>query len=689
MSVLDDKKSKLETGSNTGVYIWAILIFILIGGGNLIYGLQQGAHNQERLAKAGDLRVLSQQVAKNASEASQGREEAFQELINSSKELQIKLGHLVQGDVSKGLPASPEPYKNDLRTVQRGWNLMKEQADIVSNGKETVLNLHEIANLLNQNIPQMQFFYERIQDILLDSNAPVQQIVYATRQRLHAERIMGNLGEVLAGGEGSKEAAETFGTDVDTFGGILNGMLEGDDLLDIQRVRNSEAREALQQVAELYGPVKTNVDFVIASVDALNEVHQASDEIFKQAGNMTEFTENLQKAYQQGRKSEGIESSLGHPIISGVFGGLILIFLFILYLRQRKDDRGRTERARVARDEERRQNEKNQQAIIRLLDEMEGLADGDLTTNATVTEDFTGAIADAMNFTIDQLRNLVATIKESVVKLANATDATQNISRELAQASRNQAQEITGASAAINEMAVSIEQVSANASESATVAEKSVDIAKKGGEVVRNTIQGMDTIREQIQETSKRIKRLGESSQEIGDIVSLINDISDQTNILALNAAIQASMAGEAGRGFAVVADEVQRLAERSGNATKQIEALVKTIQTDTNEAVISMEASTSEVVHGARLAQDAGVALEEIERVSKSLADLIQNISNAARQQAASAGHVSNTMNVIQEITNQTSEGSQNTATAIGTLAELADELNNSIAGFKLPDEV
>jgi len=232
---------------------------------------------------------------------------------------------------------------------------------------------------------------------------------------------------------------------------------------------------------------------------------------------------------------------------------------------------------------------------------------------------------------------------------------------------------------------VSIEQVSANASESSQVAEKSVEIAKKGGSVVRNTIRGMDTIREQIQETSKRIKRLGESSQEIGNIVSLINDIADQTNILALNAAIQASAAGEAGRGFAVVADEVQRLAERSGNATKQIEALVKTIQTDTNEAVISMEDTTSEVVRGARLAQDAGVALEEIESVSTNLADLIQSISNAARQQAASAGHVSNTMTVIQEITTQTSEGTQETAKSIGQLTLLSDELRRSVSGFKL----
>ena len=258
----------------------------------------------------------------------------------------------------------------------------------------------------------------------------------------------------------------------------------------------------------------------------------------------------------------------------------------------------------------------------------------------------------------------------------------------LADASEHQAQEIAGASAAVNEMAVSIDQVSSNASESSAVAERSVAIAKKGAEVVQNTIRGMDNIREQIQETSKRIKRLGESSQEIGDIVSLINDIADQTNILSLNAAIQASMAGDAGRGFAVVADEVQRLAERSSAATKQIEALVKTIQSDTNEAVISMEHTTAEVVRGARLAQDAGVALEEIENVSMNLAELIQNISNAARQQASSAAHISNTMNVIQEITSQTSSGTNATAKSIGNLAEMAGELRSSVAGFKLPEE-
>ncbi len=334
------------------------------------------------------------------------------------------------------------------------------------------------------------------------------------------------------------------------------------------------------------------------------------------------------------------------------------------------------------------QNERNQAAILQLLDEIADLAEGDLTTQASVTENFTGAIADSINFAIDQMRGLVSNINQLSVQVARAAAETQTVASDLATAAESQAREIGGASEAINEMAVSIDHVSLNAAESAAVAERAVEIAGKGAGVVQDAINGMDNIRGQIQETAKRIKRLGESSQEIGDIVSLINDIADQTNILSLNAAIQASMAGDAGRGFAVVADEVQRLAERSSAATKQIAALVKTIQSDTTEAVISMEQTTSEVVAGARRAQDAGVALEEIENVSSSLAELIQNISNAARQQAVSAGHVSNTMNVIQEITAQTVSATEQTAASIGKLAAMAVEMRESVEGFKLPDQ-
>jgi twitching motility protein PilJ len=347
---------------------------------------------------------------------------------------------------------------------------------------------------------------------------------------------------------------------------------------------------------------------------------------------------------------------------------------------------GMIRNARSQFQEQAEQNEANQMAILQLLDELSHLAEGDLTVRATVTGDFTGAIADSINAAIDQLRALVSNINGLSQQVSRAVGDTQDTARKLATAAENQAREIGAASRAINEMAVSIDQVSSNAAESASVAERAVEIANNGSHVVQDTITGMDTIRGQIQETSKRIKRLGESSQEIGDIVSLINDIADQTNILSLNAAIQASMAGDAGRGFAVVADEVQRLAERSSAATKQIAALVKTIQTDTNQAVISMEQTTSEVVGGAKRAEDAGVALEEIESVSTQLADLIQNISNAARKQAVSAGHVSNTMTVIQEITAQTANSSEVTAASIGELASMANAMRASVEGFKLP---
>ncbi len=335
------------------------------------------------------------------------------------------------------------------------------------------------------------------------------------------------------------------------------------------------------------------------------------------------------------------------------------------------------------------QNRRNQQAILLLLDEMTNLAEGDLTVHTTVTEDITGAIADSVNYSIDALRNLVNTINNTSKQVASAADVTHDSTQKLTTSSEKQAREIANVTSAVSEMAKSIEQVSDHAKSSADVAQQSVNIAHKGAQAVSRTIDGMDTIREQIQETSKRIKRLGESSQEIGDIVGLIDEIADQTNILALNAAIQASTAGEAGRGFAVVADEVQRLAERAGTATKQIEALVKTIQSDTNEAVISMEQSTSNVVSGARLAENAGEALVEIESVSDNLAALIQNITDAAEKQTIAAGNVSKTMNVIQEITMQTSDSASNTASWVGKLKNLGQELKRSVAGFKLPQSI
>ncbi len=334
-----------------------------------------------------------------------------------------------------------------------------------------------------------------------------------------------------------------------------------------------------------------------------------------------------------------------------------------------------------------RQNQQNQEAILRLLDEMSSLADGDLTVQATVTNDITAAIADAVNYAIEALRDLVTTINETAVQLDSAARQTQAAADHLAKASIAQSRQVAEATEAVTSMAGSIEQVSTNAERCSQVARHAVEISHKGGDAVRRTIDGMNAIRENIQDTSKRIKRLGESSQEIGNIVELINDIAEQTNILALNASIQASMAGEAGRGFAVVADEVQRLAERAGHATRQIEVLVRTIQGDTNEAVVSMERTTTDVVGGAMLAENAGAALGEIEAVSNQIAELVQGISGSARQQAAASGQISRTMQVLREISQQTADNTHATSGAIGRLAVLSAQLRRAAQGFRVAD--
>jgi twitching motility protein PilJ len=364
----------------------------------------------------------------------------------------------------------------------------------------------------------------------------------------------------------------------------------------------------------------------------------------------------------------------------GLIGLALLLIGFLIVLNSKSSQFEVTAKVQAE------QNERNQQAILRLLDEMGSLADGDLTVEATVTEDITGTIADSFNFAIEELRKLVATVNETAIMVDSAAKQTENTAANMAKAADNQGREINAATESIVSMAKSIEEVSGNAERSSDVARHSVEVAHKGGEAVRRTIDGMNTIRETIQDTSKRIKRLGESSQEIGNIIELINDIAEQTNILALNASIQASMAGEAGRGFAVVADEVQRLAERSTNATKQIEVLVRTIQTDTNEAVISMERSTTDVVGGALLAENAGAALDEIEQVSNQIANLVQNISGSAQQQASSAADVTRRTTRLREIGEQTGRATTATAAAISKLSELASQLRKTVSGFTLP---
>jgi twitching motility protein PilJ len=497
---------------------------------------------------------------------------------------------------------------------------------------------------------------------------------YLERFELMVQRIQQDLNGLGAGVSDAAPAAQRLADSLEFLNQVVRGLSGEESGLALAKVSGADPEQRLKTVVQRNAQYTNTVRKAIGAADSLSKAQTAARALPAAASALTAAL----SAAPAPRTDTGGDYRAVILVLLGAAAAL-LVALLVAY--------SKTANVRRASELRVRENERNQEAIMRLLDELSSLADGDLTVQATVTEDITGAIADSINYAIEALRELVTTINDSAIQLDGAAKQTQGAAAHMAKASSAQSRQISAASESMADMAASIEEVSGNSERCADVARHSVDVAHKGGDAVRRTIDGMNAIRETIQETSKRIKRLGESSQEIGNIVELINDIAEQTNILALNASIQASMAGEAGRGFAVVADEVQRLAERAANATKQIEVLVRTIQTDTNEAVVSMERSTTDVVGGALLAENAGAALEEIEQVSNQIASLVQNISASARQQAVASGNISKNMQVVREISSQTAEGSTATSTSIAKLAALSAQLRKSVAGFRLPD--
>ena len=328
-----------------------------------------------------------------------------------------------------------------------------------------------------------------------------------------------------------------------------------------------------------------------------------------------------------------------------------------------------------------------QESILKLLDEMSALADGDLTVEAEVTDQITGAIADSVNFAVIEMRDLVSQINRASIEVANESEQAVTNAQSVSKSNISQAEQISEAADLMQQVSTGMREMSEQANSSSTMASESLQAASQGAQAVRDTIEGMENMREQIQDTSKRIKRLGESSQRIGDIVALIDDIAEQTNILSLNAAIQASMAGEAGRGFAVVSDEVQSLAERSTEATKKIAELVTTIQNDTNDAVLSMEKATQQVVSGTKVADSAGTALSDIESVSQRLSSLVEGISKDSNEQAETVIKVSEKVTLVSDSSTDTSRKAQESANSIAKLLELAKDLETSVSRFKLPN--
>jgi twitching motility protein PilJ len=644
---------RTDTGPNTNLLpLLAALVLLCLAAAAALTALSLGS--APVAAPAEQLSLLVQRMPFEAQNALRGEPSAFDALVKSAARL-------------KTLRAAV-PGSGDAATFAK----LNDAATTIAAARPAVEAIQASTQEVRELAPKL---LSELGD--LGSSVGVQKLEgmsrYLERFELTVQRIQQDLNGLGSGVSDAGPSAQRLADSLEFLNQVMRALSGEESGIAIQKVTGADPEQRLKTVVQRNQQFNASVRKAIGAADALAKAQTATRALPSLAGALAgDLANTTPRAESAGSYKGWILALLG--LAAALFAALAWTYSKTANMR-------RTNEVRV------RDNERNQEAIMRLLDELSSLADGDLTVQATVTEDITGAIADSINYAVEALRELVTTINDSAIQLDGAAKQTQGAAAHMAKASSATSRQISAASESMADMAASIEEVSGNSERCSDVARHSVDVAHKGGDAVRRTIDGMNAIRETIQETSKRIKRLGESSQEIGNIVELINDIAEQTNILALNASIQASMAGEAGRGFAVVADEVQRLAERAANATKQIEVLVRTIQTDTNEAVVSMERSTTDVVGGALLAENAGAALEEIEQVSNQIASLVQNISASARQQAAVSGNISKNMHVVREISSQTAEGSTATSTSIAKLAALSAQLRKSVAGFRLPD--
>jgi twitching motility protein PilJ len=652
-----------------------LAVVIVVDAAIVVYDAREATFNTLYVAAVGKIRMLSQRLAKAAQQASQGNRDAFKQLRESRDEFAATVTLLSAGGVASGvtLPASPQAVRPQLAALEAEWKKSERNAGLVIREEPNLVALGAAVRAINDNNPALLEVADEIAALSVQNGGSARHNAITAHLVMLTQRMAKNANAMLAGDVVDPEVAFLLGKDTNTFRDLLQGLLQGNEALRIARVNDSEIRGKLGELEAGFKQYQAGVSQILGNMQRLVNAKRATRDLFNDSETLLGAAEGLAQGY------EGLLAARTRNFIAMGAVSLLALALLLLIGKAYIDDSRRR-----AEDSE-RQNKENEAAIMRLLDEIGNLASGDLTVRAKVTEHMTGAIADSINYTIDELRRLVAGINTAAQQVTVATQEAQNISTQLLQAAQKQANEIQGTGQSVAEMAMSMSKVSDNADGSVKVAENSLTAASKGAQAVQNAIRGMNDIRDQIQETSKRIKRLGESSQEIGEIVQLISDITEQTNVLALNAAIQAASAGEAGRGFTVVAEEVQRLAERSAEATKHIGAIVKSIQRDTQDAVEAMERSTRGVVEGTKTADEADQALREIEKISNRLAELIGAISNATRQQAVSADEVAGKMKVILGVTQLTTEGTKKTALAATRLTQLADGLKSSVAGFKV----
>lgn len=668
-----------------------LLVILAISGMALVasfgWVLRENDRAAQQVAATGQALMQAQRVAKSGTQALLGVPHAFIELKNSVQVFASNARGLAQGDAALNLVPVKESYQADVQAMLKQAETTEKNAKAVLKQEDVLIKVAQALRNVNQQSSALLDLSETVGSLLMQDKIIREEIEAITQMGMLTQRIGKSANEFQSIEGVNPEAVFLLGKDLNTFQEIVKGLLTGNEELGLPGTANPQARQQLTTLLAQYEATRADAETILSNLQGLVSAREAQSAVVGDSEPLREKLEALQQR---------LSADAGVGLVQlAVLGGLALIVLLsgigiarvaLLDSRQRQQQAEQQQReARLQEQEAKRINDANQAAILRLMNELQNLADGDLTQEATVTEDITGAIADSVNYTVEELRLLVGSVQKTASQVVDTTTQVDNTSAQLLAISTEQLREIRATGQAILDMAQRITEVSAQAQSSAEVANQSLLSAEQGQKAVQDTIGGMNAIRDQMQETSKRIKRLGESSQEIGEITELISDITEQTNVLALNAAIQAASAGEAGRGFSVVAEEVQRLAERSGEATRQIATLVRTIQTDTQDTVAAMERATLGVVEGARLSDSAGAALAEIHSVSRRLAQLIDEISKTTQHEASLANEVADDIQHIFVVTEQTGEGTRSTAEQVRELARMAQELRQSVTRFRI----